>query len=1685
MHKDLPEIDFKTYFISEFSERIISESRKKLDSDGQKLILDFKNYLLASEKTFDVIEELASARSTNDIAIFLFDMLENQEDVDPQIVDVSLSGWAENFITLFDLFKEDENNQNDLRRMITRPVSVPAPAENLLTLTEFIQAEKQSRLEQTLLEADENTSALVRLIVVSGMKTGIPEKLPFRKVFEDWQNLESSQAGLRLNEITEKVQNLIDEVVGFIQAEPELARKMISGKTLTPKKAEKIKAASVDEVLAEYFQAEVKDHQLSIQKYIERLTNDPFSPFPRNDIIKEFRLLKEVSMIHGYAGLEFACTKLIRVLETEADKNKGYGSGSFPVFDEILKLIGNTDLYRDETRRQELPEIVDDLCNRLQSSFLEMPPAPAKVKTKPEPPPEVPEPETRPEVAIHFTETDKLFAESWQRAGSWLLNRLENDEFESLLPLLNAFTVSSTWYDQNLSEYYFLPLAEYLQQSISDGLHQNLPVLRTIFSYDLSAFDREEAMSLFPVTETEFPEVNEPIEEPEAPLDALLFETAARFWQNGLPVEDASGFAGKARKLLEFVKRNASVFNITIPPLFSSSVQQLVEKSAVIDPDPALLNEAEQAVQLILERCQANPAQAEFNDIINSLLEILAQPAEAESEDETALFRQEAGQHVAAALEGLGLIRSDPDDRSHFYTIEFEIHSLKTTAMLIGNDLFSPICDVIEEVAEFYSNGDDPYPAGLLQTLEEALLALQSKLENPAFDVDDYIHRLDQIQMQLMVDAEVEQPAETSPVSVQTAASEAEPAEEIDDELIEIFKEESQVFLDEIDSVLSEFNAGEPDLTALNQFESSAHSLKTAAKILGHRQIGQIMDSVEAVVEWLKESPAGFNDFILSGLIEAMNLVKQLRDGKMAASSEIATVINLLEIPKSTALPARPELSSMNPQLEAIFIKEAGELLEKMSHTLLQLEKNPGSSSLLSEFQRQLHTIKGSSQMAGFNTIGDLAHKLEDYLEDLQIRDLVPDSRRLDAVFEVTDLIGAMVKNAREGDKKPIDGLLARIAQIDNKIFQAQNLQPGQETQSEPVLKTSQAPLAEEDNTIRVDTRYVDTLIDQATDLLVNRTDLSADLSQLKHLHNALESEKKRLREAENILEEYLESSPDKDRFDIAPNDNLERFYSNYREMIQRISGLTSELSRYTNRFEQNVNRISNISQTLHNQILNVRMIPVERLFSRFQRPVRDLARSLNKKIELQFEGSDTEMDRAMIEMLTDPLMHILRNAIDHGIEDPGWRRAGGKPESGLVRISARRERSQILFEIEDDGQGMDLEKIKETALRRGLVSETESGRLSEVEWLNFIYYPEFSTRQEASLVSGRGIGMDVVANQIQKLKGNIRINTESGRGTKISIRVPLTLVISQAVMFKNREQIIAVPIIAVQETAHLDKKDLIREADKMFVKIRGKLLPYLDIDEIFRYGEMATGSKTKENILVIHDAGVNIALGVGEILGHQEIVIKSLGSHLQNVEFIAGGTILGTGQVALILDYSSVVQHIEHGYFGSKTGRSSLRQRVQTAPIKEMAPPQTESRPEPDFKEIPKKTIRGRKPTVLVVDDSASVQNFVSGFLEKNGFYVLKTDKGAQAIEWLFQDHPVDLLITDIQMPEMSGFELIDSIRGNNNFDTLPIVILTGQSGQQDRLEGARKGANAFILKPFKENDLLQVLSSFIEYKK
>jgi chemotaxis protein histidine kinase CheA/ActR/RegA family two-component response regulator len=863
--------------------------------------------------------------------------------------------------------------------------------------------------------------------------------------------------------------------------------------------------------------------------------------------------------------------------------------------------------------------------------------------------------------------------------------------------------------------------------------------------------------------------------------------------------------------------------------------------------------------------------------------------------------------------------------------------------------------------------------------------------------------------------------------------------------------------------------------------------------MLGFKEIGQLSDSIESVFEELKNGKITDVPGFCASMTEAINIVKNLSIGEEVNAADLAKITAILdnkdfpeveEAAEETLEEESAQTSREDGRFKDVFIEEASDLMEQLNADALKLEKKPGDASVLNNILRNLHTLKGSALMSGYEKIGELSHKLEDYLEIYGAKDNKQKAAMLDPLFDVLDILQDMLDSlAQEGGTEMIPHLMTRLAAIDNQIFQIQDKSIAKDSEAgvvKPALKPIQTVTKDGENVVKVSTAYLDALVNMSTELVVNRTELSSHIEKLKELIEDADLSKRQIRKIENKIDELFtdkEGSVQGEESEglESPRDE---FSENLREFTGKVNNIIKGLNKLSEELDRDVNRIDTVSKVLHHDILKARMVPISTLFARYPKAVRDLARKQGKKINLNISDNNAELDRAMVSALSDPILHILRNAVDHGIETPEERAELNKGEEANIAIIARQEKSQVIIDIIDDGRGIDIDKIKETIIKNDLASAGEVAKMSEAEVLDYIFHSGFSTKDSISNVSGRGIGLDVVASQIQKLKGNIRVRTEKNIGTTFSLRVPLTLTISQALLIRSQGQILALPIFAVKETIEFAEDSIVEEEGKKFIKVRGSLLPYVQLDELLKFGQAGESEKVSK-VLVISDAGINIALGVTEVINRQEIVIKTLGSLLQNIDYISGGTILGNGEVCLILDYALIVRTVEVHTIGGETDvyalkseRKTLRKKKKKSAVKKKAA------------QIKLKKISGRKPRIMIVDDSRSVLNFVSAILDDNNMEPIKSSSGIEALEQI-DENDVDLLITDLEMPKMHGFELVQSIRKNNKFDQLPIIILTGRDTKADREKAKEYGANAFINKPFKERDLLKVMEQFIQIVK
>ncbi|MBS1192025.1 MAG: putative Chemotaxis protein CheA modulated with response regulator receiver region (Modular protein) [Nitrospirae bacterium] len=607
---------------------------------------------------------------------------------------------------------------------------------------------------------------------------------------------------------------------------------------------------------------------------------------------------------------------------------------------------------------------------------------------------------------------------------------------------------------------------------------------------------------------------------------------------------------------------------------------------------------------------------------------------------------------------------------------------------------------------------------------------------------------------------------------------------------------------------------------------------------------------------------------------------------------------------------------------------------------------------------------------------------------------------------------------------------------------------------------------------IRVNIERLDNLMNLVGEMVVNRNKLTRQVDLIKNLRDELAFSQNRLLHEIRKFEEKYEytmnfqapalSGPEQrpagqsgDFFEL----EFDR-YDDFNLLSRKLAEITNdtneimiEFSGFFDSFELDTSRISTITSNLQDEITQARMVEMDRLFQLFQRPVRDLAQAENKKINMVVTGGDTKIDKTIFEIISDPIMHMVRNAISHGIEGPEERTRLGKEPGGALILSARHDGSSIVLQIEDDGRGMDPEQLRRAAVEKGFLTPGEAKAMTDGDALNLIFRPGFSTAAAVGKVSGRGVGMDVVTTQLGKINGRIEIKTEKGVGTRFIIRLPLTLAIAQALIVKVKDQEVAVPMNLVEETTRFSDKDIQHAAGEEMINLRGSLLRLMRLNTLLTVGKLP---KREEDFryptLILVLADKRLALMVEDIIGREEIVVKSLGDYLKNVRMFSGATISGEGDVRLILN----VAHL----FGEET----ISTKTSYVGGREASAAEAQL----------------RKPRVLVVDDSISIRKYVQRFLDRSGYEVETATDGMNALEALAKQK-YDAVITDLEMPVMHGYDLIAEMKRNPVFASVPIIVLTSRAGEKHRQKAIDMGAQDYLVKPFEEQEMIEALKRLL----
>jgi two-component system chemotaxis sensor kinase CheA len=578
-----------------------------------------------------------------------------------------------------------------------------------------------------------------------------------------------------------------------------------------------------------------------------------------------------------------------------------------------------------------------------------------------------------------------------------------------------------------------------------------------------------------------------------------------------------------------------------------------------------------------------------------------------------------------------------------------------------------------------------------------------------------------------------------------------------------------------------------------------------------------------------------------------------------------------------------------DPAMIQEFLTESEELLQRMDEDMVTLESTPDDAELLNRIFRALHTIKGTSGFLGFDPVVRLSHRAEDVLNNLRRGAIKPSRRMMDALLGARDQLGRMLADIRQGglQRYEIDSLLGELEAVQELSEAPQSLgellvadQAIDRVTLEKVLK-EQAASPERP-------KLGELLVHKG---LVSRVEVGDALARQKQAAEAAASAAQTMRVDVRKLDELINLIGEL----VLERNRLMRVARDHSLGRLKAEALDSALT-------QSTARLSFITEELQSAGLKTRMVPIDTVFRKFPRLVRDIAHGLQKEVELVLRGEDTELDKTMVELVGDPLVHLVRNSLDHGIELPDTRAAAGKPRQGTIRLEAAQEGDQIVISISDDGAGIDADRVLRKAIEKGLVTSERARLLTQREILDFIFLPGFSTAEKVNDLSGRGVGMDVVRSNLKRMNGAIELDSQAGRGTTVLLRLPLTLAILPVLLVQIADEIYALPLRSVLETAQILPQEVHLVEGNEVLRLRGQTLPLLRLGRMFAT-KPRDGEPSAQKVVVLAIGEKRVAVLVDHLVGQESTVIKPLGSYLHNCRSVAGATISGDGRVRLVLD--------------------------------------------------------------------------------------------------------------------------------------------------------------------------------------
>ena len=1106
-----------------------------------------------------------------------------------------------------------------------------------------------------------------------------------------------------------------------------------------------------------------------------------------------------------------------------------------------------------------------------------------------------------------------------------------------------------------------------------------------------------------------------------------------------------------------------------------------------------------------------------------------------------ALFLEEAEEILDTASNALD--QWEQGDSSNVDSLQRDLHTLKGGARMAGVAPVGDLAHELENLYEGYNGGQLDANGDLFALLHrchdsladmiDALRANRSPQDAPALvsAIQAYIKGEPAADITPTAVSPAEQsapepePVSPEPVAVEDAPdSEAPPQPERDPELVEIFLEEADEILESAGNSLELWIGEQGNLIELQSLQRDLHTLKGGARMAEVSELGDLGHELETLYEGLAQSQLAVEPSLLdllhrchdrlAEMVEALRANQPLPGGEqliqcihgyvadpagftlptLSVATPAAEPAAEPEAP-TTTVPAENDITvgssnpddedwqpDTDPEILEIFLEESEELSEIIDGNLTAWKEHPESRDFVDDLKRALHTLKGGARLAGLKQLGDISHDFEAYLLDLDKRTGAPAQEDFQPMLDWHDQISrgmeTVAKRARATQAaKP--AAPAEPEAVSGELMPSPaKPEPQQAKQDDRRQRQNQAQPQE---MVRVGADVLEALVNLAGETSINRGRVEQGLTEftfnVEEMGNTVQRLYEQLRRLDSETEAQIMSNyqqgVDRGEFD-EDFDPLEMDqYSELHQITKQLSESASDLLDLKNTLldrtkdtETLLLQQSRINTELQEKLMRTRMVPFSRLVPRLRRIVRQISGEVGKRVEFDVLNPEGELDRSLMERVVAPLEHMLRNAVDHGIETAEGRQSAGKDSTGRVNLELTREGGEVVIILSDDGKGIDTDAVRKKAVERGLIAE--DAQVSEQEIQQFIFHAGFSTAAAVTQISGRGVGMDVVASEIKQMGGSVTIDSHKGQGTRFIVRLPFTLAMNRALMVKAGEDSYAIPLNQIEGIVRISPFEL-----QHYFSEEEPVYTYVGQDYELQYlGNFVHGTRapnlehqtTPMPVLLIRSTEHTVAIVVDDLVGSREVVVKSVGPQLASVAGISGATILGDGSVVIILDIHSLIRaaHVQ-------------------IPTLQVAEQEQELEPQPTLPEEAEPETRGRDtPLVMVTDDSVTVRKVTTRLLERNGYEVVTAKDGMDAIAKL-EDFRPDLMLLDIEMPRMDGFEVATHVRHDSRLKDVPIIMITSRTGEKHRDRAFDIGVNCYMGKPFQENELLSTIRELL----